>query len=434
VLGDAGGPADPFFPIPCVDGEPDLRIDQFTLSTPVDSVTLGLNWAGVGTTTSERPGVWPTSEAQRGERCQTAMDRDACLEASYQTALAFGPEPVGHCQVSCIQRRYVLTTLGDTVRGFAPGEVPELLAPVDSAAEAWYVASFVDNAPRLSCALPIANERAPGEREVADGFEVRAVVLTHSCDPIENSEVPYHIGRDGSAREVSRTTVSVKPGCIVAGRRPAGLVETLEPSARDALGRVFARMAYLEAASVDAFAQLEEELTALAAPAELVTAAREARLDEVDHAARMSTLAQRFGGQPRKVVVAPRTLRSAFELALDNAIEGCVRETFGALLATHQAEHARDEEIRTTMRIVARDETRHAALSWRIAEFMHGKLTAHESERVLRAQQAALRDLVDEIEEPCRREQELLGTPCRAQAQRLSSTLWPLVSYQQSAA
>jgi secreted Zn-dependent insulinase-like peptidase len=246
--------------------------------------------------------------------------------------------------------------------------------------------------------------------------------------------VTYHIGRDGSAREVSRTTVSVKPGCIVAGRRPAGLVETLEPSARDALGRVFARMAYLEAASVDAFAQLEDELSALGAPLHLLAEARDARLDEIDHAARMHALAQRFGGRPRKVVVTPRTLRSTFEFALDNAIEGCVRETFGALLATHQAEHASDEEIRKTMRIVARDETRRAALSWKVAAFMQTQLTEQQARQLARAQQTALRDLVDELDEPCRRERELLGTPSRTQARLLLSSVWALVVSHESAA
>jgi rubrerythrin len=276
--------------------------------------------------------------------------------------------------------------------------------------------------------------RVSSEREVADGFELRGVVTTSTCNPMEAYEVTYHIGRDGSTREVSREKLHSKPGCIVAGRRPLGLVATLEPHARNPLGRVFARMAYLEAASVDAFVQLEEELIAHDAPLSLVRAAREARADEIDHAARMRALAERFGGRPRQVTVAPRTLRSAFELALDNAVEGCVRETFGALLATHQAEHAGDEEIRTTMRIVARDETRHAALSWRVAEFMNSNLTAQQLEQVRRAQQVALHDLVDEIEEPCRRERELLGTPSKQQARLLLSTLWPLVASQQSAA
>jgi len=423
VLVDAGAAGDPFSPIPCVDGKPDARVDQFTLSIPVDYVSYGHSWVD-GTTT----------DAERGQACKTATDRDACLLAIAEAAQKFAFDPV-KCQVSnCPPQRFVLTTKGDTVRGFGESDLLQLLSPVDSAAEAWYLARVVPGAPWASCSAATADERVASEREVDDGFELRGTVQTRSCDPMETSEVTYHIARDGTGREVSRTTVSVKPGCIVAGRRPTGLLATLEPSAKDALGLVFSRMAYLEAASVDAFLQLEEELIALCAPAALVTAAREARLDEVDHAARMHALAHRFGGRQRKVVVAPRTLRSAFELALDNAVEGCVRETFGALLATHQAEHASDEEIRTTMRIIARDETRHAALSWQVAEFIRSKLTPQQADQIARAQQLALRDLVDEIEEPCRRERELLGTPSRAQARLLLSSLWPLVAGQQSAA
>ena len=37
--------------------------------------------------------------------------------------------------------------------------------------------------------------------------------------------------------------------------------------------------------------------------------------------------------------------RSIFELAMDNAIEGCIFETYGVLRAHHQANHAQDLEI-----------------------------------------------------------------------------------------
>ena len=47
-------------------------------------------------------------------------------------------------------------------------------------------------------------------------------------------------------------------------------------------------------------------------------------------------------------------------VAIENAVEGCVRETFGALIASWQAEHARDPGIKRLMRSIARDETRHA--------------------------------------------------------------------------
>src|SRR4029079_4274037 len=61
--------------------------------------------------------------------------------------------------------------------------------------------------------------------------------------------------------------------------------------------------------------------------------------------------------------------RPLAEVAIENAVEGCVRETFGAMMATYQAAHAEDAEIARIMRRVARDETRHAALSWAVARW-----------------------------------------------------------------
>ena len=42
------------------------------------------------------------------------------------------------------------------------------------------------------------------------------------------------------------------------------------------------------------------------------------------------------------------------------------RETWAALLAQHQAEHARDPLVRAAMKSIALDEARHAALAWTI--------------------------------------------------------------------
>jgi hypothetical protein len=67
-------------------------------------------------------------------------------------------------------------------------------------------------------------------------------------------------------------------------------------------------------------------------------------------------------------------------MAIENAVEGCVRETFGALVAHWQARHARDPDVARVMRVVARDETRHAALAWAIAEWAAGR-DARERER-----------------------------------------------------
>ena len=53
----------------------------------------------------------------------------------------------------------------------------------------------------------------------------------------------------------------------------------------------------------------------------------------------------------------------------ENAREGCVRETFGALIAMHQAERAGDPIIRRAMRRIAEEETRHAELAWEVASW-----------------------------------------------------------------
>ena len=150
------------------------------------------------------------------------------------------------------------------------------------------------------------------------------------------------------------------PGAI--GRVPAGIAPA-RLARTTVLGDYFAKMAHLEAASVIAFERLADELAHHRAPARLVRAARRAASDERAHARAATRMARRFGAAPPAVDVqsiAPRPLR---EVAIENAVEGCVRETFGALVATHQARVARDPRIAAMMKRISRDETRHAALS-----------------------------------------------------------------------
>ncbi|MDB5216393.1 MAG: putative lipoprotein, partial [Myxococcaceae bacterium] len=177
-----------------------------------------------------------------------------------------------------------------------------------------------------------------------------------------------------------------------AGRVPAGL----EPStvrARSALGAYFASAARLEAASVTAFRRLREELALHGAPTELLEAARAAERDEVRHTRAMARLARRHGGRyerPRVAEVAPRSLET---IAQENAVEGCARETFGALLATWQAEHVDDAALATTLAEIAVDETRHAALSWAIARWSLTQLDAECGARMSAAWSKALDDV-----------------------------------------
>ena len=154
--------------------------------------------------------------------------------------------------------------------------------------------------------------------------------------------------------------------------------------------------AQLEAASVCAFQVLARDLERFGAPRLLVASARRGACDETRHARAMRRAAKRRGCNPPRVQVKAGAATSLLELAMRNAEEGCVRETFGAALALLQARTARDPALRQTMRRIARDELRHAALSWRLQEWFLSRLPA-ERDRLAGVRRRALQELDEEL-------------------------------------
>jgi hypothetical protein len=142
-------------------------------------------------------------------------------------------------------------------------------------------------------------------------------------------------------------------------------------------------MAWLEAMSVLAFCRLARELRAHGAPEELVRASLRAAGDEVAHARIMRALARRRGEVtiPLRIEI-DSVVRPLESIARENAIEGCVNETFGAILATWHARHGKDAAMREAMRRIAPDELRHAALAWAIAAWSERRLSAGGRSRV----------------------------------------------------
>ena len=186
-------------------------------------------------------------------------------------------------------------------------------------------------------------------------------------------------------------------GCT--GRRPPGMCATRSRGGRGGhVGRFFAEAAQLEAASIDAFKVLARELRAHGAPAALLVRTEEARRDEVRHARMTARLARRYGSRPVRAHVRRTPVRSLEALAIENAIEGCVRETFGAVFAMHQAETSSDPEVRAAMAQVAPDEVRHAALGWAVAEWADSQLDEDARTRVRAAQREAVASLRKELE------------------------------------
>jgi hypothetical protein len=183
-------------------------------------------------------------------------------------------------------------------------------------------------------------------------------------------------------------------GTCVGGRRPAGYAAG---APRCDVGGYFAEQARLEAASVRAFLDLARALAAHRAPRVLIDACRRAAGDEIVHAVITARLARRFGGMPLLAPEAPAATPSLEELARANAVEGCVREAWGAVVATWQAGAAADPHVRAAMRRIAPDETRHATLSRAIDRWAMRRLDDAARARIAAARAGALAELAASV-------------------------------------
>ncbi|WP_163990630.1 ferritin-like domain-containing protein [Pyxidicoccus caerfyrddinensis] len=370
----------------CEEGS--LAVSGLSLATPVDVVQL----RGIGS----NPGSDEHREAvlsSSGTPCATASNVPACTSAlaNLTSETGFNTSCLDLCSAF-----YVATTRGDEVKAHASLEsLRALLGTIDTTQEAALLA-FAEGYD-LSC-----EKLARGAvRAEPDGrFSVIGTTGFACGKGTAVTRFVLEVSPDGSVREVSSEVLERgDPGCSI-GRRPVGLRGADPVACSDALGQHFAVVAHLEAASINAFLRLREELELHGADVALRDAALKSAMEEVLHTDVSTRLAHRFGGTPRRPEVEALPLRSLFEVALDNAVEGCVRETFGALVAHHQALHARDAEVRGAMARIAADETRHAELSWAIDGWAWERLSASEREALLAARREAVEKLRAEVAAP----------------------------------
>jgi hypothetical protein len=213
----------------------------------------------------------------------------------------------------------------------------------------------------------------------------------------------------------------------VEGRRPQGYVE--QPLVASVAGWL-AHAADLERVSIDAFQILQRELRHHGAPAALVALAAGAEADEVRHARILTTMARREGATPSSVPIAHGDVRALVDIALENAVEGCIRETFGALVAGWQSQHASRKDVAGAMKGIYRDETRHADLAWQVHAWLMESLDAADRARVERAMVEAIGDLAAASEDLPQDVTDALGLPGAADTRRLvralHSHLWSL--------
>jgi hypothetical protein len=204
------------------------------------------------------------------------------------------------------------------------------------------------------------------------------------------------------------------------GRGHAALQSDGRTEAVDPIARWAAVCAHAEAASVPAFLGLHRELGAHGAPASLQQRALQAAREEVAHARMMRGIAQRGGASVQRPKFGKLDVRDLETIATENAVEGCVRETWAALEAVHQAAHATDRRVRGVMRRIAADETRHAELARDIDAWCRLRLDEAACARVDAARDAAVARLLEDTRAEAPTEVATqLGLPSRGRARAL---------------
>ncbi len=166
------------------------------------------------------------------------------------------------------------------------------------------------------------------------------------------------------------------------------------------MAHTFASYAGLEAAAAIAFDRMADQLTLLGAPADLIADCRTAADEERVHARLQTDLAAAHGLMPARVDVDPFRPVSLYAFALDNRLEGCVRETFGAMTGRWQADRLPAGPIRDVWQQICADEEGHAALSWRIAAWAEARLSDDERAELDRQAAALLATLADGHDAP----------------------------------
>jgi hypothetical protein len=334
-----------------------------------------------------------TSGPSDGQPCATANPASACRK-DLEDAMV--PSGFHHVCVDFCTDAFLVTTRGDEVRTYATEEALQgLLGTVDTENEAVlkvYAAGYT-----LGC----GNRERGAVKTNADGSFNVIATKGYACG--KNTALTQHVVEvtpSGELREKESHVLEKGSANCNIGRRPVGLQGAESCEGQEALGRYFAEAAHLEAASVHAFLRLHDELALHGADRGLQDAATRSAMDEVIHTQVTDRLARRFGGTPQRPVVAALPPRPLMEVALDNAVEGCVRETYGALLAHHQALHARDTEVREAMGRIAEDETRHAALSWDVDQWARPLLSDQERQKLREAQRRAVTLLRQEVAVP----------------------------------
>lgn len=328
---------------------------------------------------------------QSSGRCLGSSDEEICAPPITTESLVSVPPLSG--------QRFLVAVNGDVVAIINNYEsLTNLLGSIDTATEAELILRSLNYDELIPGGIPCGavSQDAPHCLVLK---EVRPLLPADNCSTAEGERTLLCVREDASVFEtVEPLTVY---GQCLGGRRPDGLIPSAvgsSVSSQEPAG-YFAELYRLETAAVAAFAELAYELSRHGAPESLVHRARTAALDEVRHSLMAEKKAAAHGAvlPLPEVRVARKPERSLFELALQNATEGCVRESFGAAQALLSARGSQAESERQFWQVIAGDEMRHAELSREVAVWLSGQLTRAQKEEIQAARALAYRELEAEV-------------------------------------
>lgn len=382
----------------CINGEVNYVIG-LNPAQPVDYVAL-------------RDGGWDTTTPP-----QVIQESGACVGESCSELLKSPSEP-GVSLGWDGSNYHVASSSGDNVRLYMSlSEVQTFLSTIDTSSEATlltYLSGY-----RIDCSRNNLTVRE-------DGFEIYAETGSTCGGDISGHRLL--VQPDGTI--VSEETAVVEKGdknCQI-GRIPGGLLSQArehDSACLASVGTYFAEIAHLEAAAVVAFEDLARELVHHGAPQVLIDRAWAAAREETRHALLTGALARRFGSERIVPQVARTSTRSLFAMALDNAVEGLTRETFGALLGHVQAQTAADPMIRRVMSLIAEDETGHAEFSNELHDWLMSKLSLEQQREVSQVRIQAVASFRVEAHQELQDDvRTAVGMPTAVQSRQLFDALF----------
>lgn len=250
----------------------------------------------------------------------------------------------------------------------------------------------------VGCTARFVRKSARGTFEIV-GYEMlsRPGPCPHSNFESFPALVVYEVREDGMVTRTAQDGSPWPPSRVATQRTPC-VGRDSEGSGRRyaeprSIGGYLAQLAHDETISVRAFERLASELESAGAPRVLVRRARRAARDEARHARAMQRLAVAHGGSFERVEERGLRVRSMRVWAIENAIEGCVRETYNAAVAAYQAANVADPVARRALLAIARDEAEHAALAWDVHAWARSVADAELASEVARAIERAYADL-----------------------------------------